>query len=580
MKTEIPFTLDDIQELAGSKVFMKGEDYYESGAVNKIIRKGDVFEGTVEGSQKYKVRLEISGDRPEFRCSCPFEYGLLCKHEVAFAIAVLEGDYHQGKELPEIKVKYAPEEFDSLFARSENPDKIEFLRQLLLRDSALQSQFIAYIETNTGNQKKNSGIEIDEIKDDIYEQLSTLEFDHFVEEYDPYDGDYYDDDGYLDDAYESIGIVYEDYTKKAIGFMRTGNIRESFMIICGMIEGSHNLPEPADNYDIFDSGFNYAVTEKLHEILGSIASEFEKSILSDENIFSAIRLLFDRFSLYKPESDDKDYFYFKAMEKPLIALIKSENIAGFLSGQLDSGGVDPASVVYVRLKIAEVLSNEEMWIKSAEEFAPHDQKICLQLLEKYKSEPSKINFRRVAKPAFDAWPFEMDKYLVDHLDKNGDDLLYVNALKHYTRRQQSVTHFKELRNYLSDTAKEEFISQAKSSHNEVFYVKMLEAEGRFSDIRTYVRDHYLLSWSFSEIIVPILNVYPDDCLDMIIKKCNQALTSPKRKRDTYLQMVSWLRLMKKIVSKQIETQKYIESLYHHKPNLPALKDELKKAGWV
>jgi hypothetical protein len=67
---------------------------------------------------------------------------------------------------------------------------------------------------------------------------------------------------------------------------------------------------------------------------------------------------------------------------------------------------------------------------------------------------------------------------------------------------------------------------------------------------------------------------------MIIKKCNQALTSPKRKRDTYLQMVSWLRLMKKIVSKQIETQKYIESLYHHKPNLPALKDELKKAGWV
>lgn len=578
MNTELLFTLDDIRDLSDAKVFVKGENYFESGAVGKIIRRGDIFEGKVAGTQKYNVRLEIKGDLPEIRCSCPYEFGGICKHAVAFAIAVLNGEYQESKGIQEAIDEYTTEEFVSSFSHTENAIKVEFLRQLLLKDPLLQSQFMKFKENTPGKQVINTGVDIEEIKNDVYRQLSSMEFDHFVEEYDPYDDGFYDEEGYIDEANESLGYLYEEYIKNSIGLVQKGNIVEAAMIVCGLIEGSQNLPDPQDNYNIFDGDFNYYVNEKLRESLAGFASEVRKAILSDENIFSAIRVMFQRYRVNKSQPNDAVFNYLKELEELLIALIKNEKIAVFLSDQIDTADVDRASIVYVKLKIAEVSENEELWIKIAEEFASSDGNICMQLLEKYKSESGKMNFRRVAKAAFDAWPYDFDQYIIDHLDKNGDDSLYVMALKHYTRRQQSIKHYKELKNYMDDKEKDEFINQVKGSHHEVFYVKMLEAESRFSEILVYVRDRLLITWSFSEIIIPIINVYPDDCFEMFVKKCNQALNAPKRNRDTYLQMVSWLKLMKKIVSKQNETQKFIESLYHHKPNLPALKDEMKKAG--
>ena len=40
-------------------------------------------------------------------------------------------------------------------------------------------------------------------------------------------------------------------------------------------------------------------------------------------------------------------------------------------------------------------------------------------------------------------------------------------------------------------------------------------------------------------------------------------------------MAKFLKVMTQIISMQKEAKEYIMSLYNHKPNLPALKDELR-----
>ena len=55
--------MDDIQELATSRSFERGEDYFLSGEVGKIVRKGNLFEGIVYGSKKYKVSLNINNNQ-------------------------------------------------------------------------------------------------------------------------------------------------------------------------------------------------------------------------------------------------------------------------------------------------------------------------------------------------------------------------------------------------------------------------------------------------------------------------------------------------------------------------------------
>jgi hypothetical protein len=82
-------------------------------------------------------------------------------------------------------------------------------------------------------------------------------------------------------------------------------------------------------------------------------------------------------------------------------------------------------------------------------------------------------------------------------------------------------------------------------------------------------------YDYEQVLTPISNVYPDECFDLIKNKCDTALRSLDKNRKTYNRMVRWLKVMTQINSRQQEAREYIKSLYNHKPNLPALKDEIR-----
>jgi uncharacterized Zn finger protein len=88
----VPFdiTEDLIREHASPESFRRGEDYYQRGAVLSLIRRGNMLQAEVAGSDFAPYDVRVSFDEAGVMyagCSCPYEWGGWCKHIVAALLA-------------------------------------------------------------------------------------------------------------------------------------------------------------------------------------------------------------------------------------------------------------------------------------------------------------------------------------------------------------------------------------------------------------------------------------------------------------------------------------------------------------
>ncbi len=81
-----------IQAHANQQSFERGKDYYQDGAVSRIVKRGDVVYADVAGSEMedYQIGIELNpqGIRSA-DCSCPYSYDGWCKHIVATLLTCL-----------------------------------------------------------------------------------------------------------------------------------------------------------------------------------------------------------------------------------------------------------------------------------------------------------------------------------------------------------------------------------------------------------------------------------------------------------------------------------------------------------
>lgn len=129
------YTEADIHVHATPQSFERGLQYLHSGAVRRMVRRGDQVLARVEGGhyRPYKVRIRLKGAAiREARCDCPYEWGGWCKHIVAVLLAML----------------YQPERVKERAAIESLLDDLspEQLRQLILDLSDRYPRLIARIE--------------------------------------------------------------------------------------------------------------------------------------------------------------------------------------------------------------------------------------------------------------------------------------------------------------------------------------------------------------------------------------------------------------------------------------------------
>ncbi|GEM82901.1 SWIM zinc finger family protein [Meiothermus hypogaeus] len=82
--------LESLLALADERVLERGKTLFLRGAVLEAARSRNRLQARVQGSAPFPYRVEIDLNKGEWRCSCPYTWGPVCKHLVAVAFAALE----------------------------------------------------------------------------------------------------------------------------------------------------------------------------------------------------------------------------------------------------------------------------------------------------------------------------------------------------------------------------------------------------------------------------------------------------------------------------------------------------------
>ncbi len=83
-------TLSNFESVIDYAVLNRGKQYWRQGLVQDLeeIEDGN-WTALVEGTEVYEIRISISADTvTDYGCTCPYDLGPLCKHEVAVIYAI------------------------------------------------------------------------------------------------------------------------------------------------------------------------------------------------------------------------------------------------------------------------------------------------------------------------------------------------------------------------------------------------------------------------------------------------------------------------------------------------------------
>ena len=141
------FSEDDILERVGERSFERGRRYFLQGAIFDARRQGSTLKAYCEGSrpEPYRVRVTFTSKGiKEAECSCPVGSGGRCKHVAALLLTWL----HRPEEFREV------EELDKALERRSKSELIALIKQMLLRRPELEVLLEAPLPSSGGGKRK------------------------------------------------------------------------------------------------------------------------------------------------------------------------------------------------------------------------------------------------------------------------------------------------------------------------------------------------------------------------------------------------------------------------------------------
>ena len=130
MNSSFKLTENILRSLSTEQSFERGRQYYRAGVINNATRQGNLLTALCEGSSAPAYRLRVELDQAGVRsasCTCPYDWGGLCKHLVALLLAYI----HQPETFTE-RGSVA-----DLLAGLERDDLVALVEKLAFRDPDL-----------------------------------------------------------------------------------------------------------------------------------------------------------------------------------------------------------------------------------------------------------------------------------------------------------------------------------------------------------------------------------------------------------------------------------------------------------
>lgn len=578
-----------LQQLANSTSYQRGEAYFRSGAVRRVQREGDRFTGRVAGSELYRVSLSLAGREPEFECSCPYDYDGLCKHAVAFGLAVLDqfGPNLSTATPPTAATPPAPD-LTPLWQQTTADQKLAFLRQLLDKQPDLRAQLAQFV--GASEAKPTETADLDTISTAVFEALSDLRFDD--EELDMDEYDYYSEEA--PDAEPLIEEVLNPYADQVTKALREGRLADGMTVLLGVYEGVFSATEPeADEYGVIGDypTETWAVWNRLLE---PAYNQLTGRVLHPQQIGLALGQLADRIRFFdETEANPEDLYYdLKEFEPLLLALVTDMPSARAVQSAIEAHGWQKLGTEYVQLRVADVLRDPDLWLQTADRFADRDVVIARQLLQRQQQAGDLPTLLRSLHRLTARFPNAFDDFILAHLDAvplaPGPDLtLYLTALENRCRGNGDLGDYRKLREFYPETERRRFADSLKPTggygavHHPLFYAQVLHLEGRHADLLAWLKT---LSWLNVQQLPAILKLaaqhHPNECMDLAMERATHLLENGQRGRAVYEHIAGWLAALDTFKALKPQVAIFAQHLYATYSRLSSLREELRGRGLV
>jgi len=577
---------DWLLEEAGTKVYYRGVDIHQSQPI-KVKRNGTQYEAYIWGTEKYHVKIDTGAWEPDCSCTCPYDYGYVCKHIVALGLAILEGNFTEAEvnyidiEEAEIEEYFDAEFYRNTFLQAPSEQQNAFIKLLFTKHEHIRAQFTRFVQ-NDRQAVEAVDVDIIQIKNSVHGKLDSLDISI------PYD--FYDDEG---DGIRELGLseiknILQPYFSNARSKFSKGDLRAGVAILTGVYEGCHNLEEPyleemGVEWGVI-SDFESDVQEVFVEALEGVSSALNTVIVRSDKTVEAIDQLFDRVRFYNEDETSRSHpmvYDLKAWEPLLDQFISLEGAAAHVLQCLEREDLlDEPSCATLILKIANETDDEALWLESAKANATYNPKIALQLLEFYDEQGEIAAFYHLAKDTFAAHPRALSGYLADKISPKYHRTFFVQVLSFHSLNYHSIKHYEQMRDVMTEPERDMFLQSANMQWNYNFYAKVLAVEKDYEKLLNLVKKH-IAHPEYIIFLRVLAQAKPEICWNMTAERIDSLLQAGQRGRDWYRSFAEELKLIGDVSSEYAQRVKALASvLMSDYPRLRALKDEFQMAKLI
>jgi hypothetical protein len=566
IKISFPKTgFDDIARLATVRSIERGADIYYSDQVRsvKVIDNGL---SAIVGSNAYQAKINWDRRKQswDFSCTCPYDWGGICKHLVALGYWMAENCEEKGDG----STKNRKEEISQLIKEADENIKDEILLEALLNDDTLIGKMktkIAVLESSPGEEST------DELVTKYLEWFRDIalpdEEEAFERNNRPYD--YYVEEWEMAEEIQREELEFQtsEIFDNMERLLKTGRILEAVFNLIALQEALGKYEEE-DEYDNLPDGetidlFRDYFDEKIKEMYRLLNDQII-NLETQEKILETIILKYkNKIPFYSYEDLLINISFDKITAAKLLNILQQEQYK--------------ADCSKLQIKLVEILDNEELKLSIFERFAFMNNHAASYLLHKYL--PEKKEYHRIAEKVVSEHNKTLNAEIFSNLDpaenlelyKKTALLLYndtcdINYYRKYKAANQ-VSNYKEL---LENYPKGEFLMHA--------FMILIE-EKKFSeafDLFNSNNEYILNGKKCLPYLIPAL---PEKCFSYITQKAIKMLKQTSS-RSIYADAGFLLSLLLEYPDKELKRQGkvLIEQICKKYWNRRAMLDEFRRKG--
>ena len=235
-----------IRTHATDNSYYRGEQYLKTGRVRKLVSAGDTYRAQVHGSHRYVVEIRKELENLDCSCTCPYDWGGICKHIVAVMLLVLQ-HHESGQQIERI----APAEptatipLEDLLASLSAEKLLSFVR-LQAAEFPQLAENLQIFSAGASETAKT----VDDYQGEITSALQNANLTD-PHEYEHYRYEYYDEFDEEDQG-DTVESLLDTFVEAARRYHVQGNwienakIQEAIVRACGQIATAGHDEEGVD----------------------------------------------------------------------------------------------------------------------------------------------------------------------------------------------------------------------------------------------------------------------------------------------------------------------------------------------